>query len=290
MSASSELTAVVASVRTQLSSAYKLSPPKTVEVEQIPSREEGRAIKCHLYQSKEPSPCPVLINFHGGGFIVPLHTSDDEFNQRVARETKYTVLDVTYRLGPEDPFPAAVNDVEDAIKWVLSQSQRFDVTRLTLSGFSAGANLALVAASHLFPQTLFNHVVAFYPATDLATDPENKIAPDPSGQPIPPSMLRLFRSCYIPDGVDPKEPRISPLFTDATMFPDNLYFITCEKDSLCWEGEELAQNIEKVPGKNIVLRRLAQCDHAWDKFCEDGTVQGDAKHETYSSVIAFLRG
>lgn len=152
------------------------------DVLQITSRDAGRHLRAHLYRpATSLSPSPVLINFHGSGFLLPLHGSDDEFCRRVSRETEYTVLDVQYRLAPEYPFPAALNDVEDAVKWVLQQPDKFDLTRVAISGFSAGGNLAIVAASVLYPRETFRSVLAFYPPLDLYTDPGAKRPPDPQG-------------------------------------------------------------------------------------------------------------
>lgn len=121
------------------------------DVLHIPSRDIHRTTKIHVYRSKKPIvPSPVLVNFSGSGFVVPAHGTDDEYALRVTMDTPYTVLDVEYRLAPEDPFPAATNDAEDVVKWVLSRSEQFDLKHVSVSGFSAGGNLALGLAGHIF--------------------------------------------------------------------------------------------------------------------------------------------
>jgi acetyl esterase/lipase len=132
---------------------------KLYEFLQLPSRDPGRTIKANFYQSESKKPSPVLINFHGSGFIVPWH-GGDEFARRVVQTTDYAVLDVAYRLGPENPFPAAIHDVEDVDKWVIANAQDFDTTRVSISGFSAGANLALVVSTQLFPSEPFSTLFA----------------------------------------------------------------------------------------------------------------------------------
>ena len=86
--------------------------------------------------SRKPSTNPSQFIFH-------LHGSDDIFCRRVAAETHYTVLDIEYRLAPEHPFPAAPHDAADALKYVLSRPDLYDNSRIAVSGFSAGGNLAL---------------------------------------------------------------------------------------------------------------------------------------------------
>lgn len=261
------------------------------EVLQVPSRDRKRTIKVHLYSAKPAErmqnaqePRPVLINLHGSGFVLPLHGSDDEFCRLVSRKTDYTVLDMQYRLAPEHPFPAALNDAEDVIKWVLAHPSRFDQTRIALGGFSAGASLVLAAASSVFPKDTFRSLLAFYPTCDLSTPPGLKKAPDASGRPISVFMARTFNQSYIPASVDARDPRISPLFAPAENFPKNLLVITCAYDNLAPEAEALAAKVEADKGHHVILHRMEKCDHAWDK----GKDQGKKKDEAYALALEML--
>lgn len=255
---------------------------------QVPSRNPGRTIKVNSYRSRASKPAPVLVNFHGSGFIVPWHGTDDEFACRVAQSTDYTVLDVAYRLAPENPFPAAVHDAEDVVKWVLSNNQDFDLSHVSISGFSAGGNLALVASSQLFPKGTFRHVICFYPPTDLAKDHYSKVPPDPSGSPLPPWVLTIFTECYA-SGTDWKDSKISPLYAAAESFQQNTLIITCARDNLCLEGEALVRKIQDAQDESVVHRRMENCDHAWDKAYIAGTPQERAKDEAYDLVMEFLK-
>jgi acetyl esterase/lipase len=254
----------------------------------IKSRNSRRKIKIHVYQPSAPvrKRSPVLINLHSSGFIIPLHGSDDKFCRHASHQAGYTVLDVQYRLSPENRFPAALNDVEDVVKWVLDQPDEFDHNRLAISGFSAGGTLALVAASIIFPGDTFRSVLAFYPPTDLATDPSLKKAPDSSGKPIPAFLARLFNQCYIPSTVDPKDPRVSPSFASVDGYPKNVYIVTAARDTLALEAEALAA---RIVGRNVVRKRMEKCDHGWDKHEEMNTVQEEAKDKAYSMAVEILR-
>lgn len=96
---------------------------EAVEVS-IESRDKGRYIKSRVYnkakleneESQGRVPSPVLINWHGSGFVIPALGSDHVWCERVARETGVVVIDADYRKGPEDPFPAAVEDCRDVIE------------------------------------------------------------------------------------------------------------------------------------------------------------------------------
>ena len=272
------------------SSSLTLQPD---EVIQIPSRNAPRTITAHIYKPKTPSvgAGPVLLNFHGSGFVLPMHGSDDAFCRYISEKTNYTVVDVSYRMAPENPFPAALNDVEDSIKWVVenNKSHEFDLSRLALSGFSAGANLVLaVASSTAFPKTTFSSVIAFYPPTDLAKDPALKVAPSTAGKPIPAPVARFFNQCYIPAGVDPRDPRVSPSFAEPNNFPDKILFVTCAQDSLAVEVEELAEKIGAVDGKEVVVKRMEECNHGWNLSTVEGSVQEKAKWNAYTLVLETL--
>ncbi|KAJ5864631.1 uncharacterized protein N7529_006547 [Penicillium soppii] len=258
------------------------------EVRHIKSRDAGRTIKVHLYHPSSSGPSPVLINFHGSGFLLPLHGGDDEFCRRVSRDSKYTVLDVPYRLAPEHPFPAALNDIEDAIKYVLSRPDEFDQTHVSLSGFSAGGNLALAASSSLFPRNTFRSLLVFYPVTDLSSDPGLKHAPVAGGRVIPLFVGRMFNRCYIPAAFDRRDPRISPLFAEANRFPQRILMITADGDSLALEAEELAQKIKDLEGWHVVSQRMEKCSHGWDKHSLGGTPQYEAKERAYQLAVDML--
>ncbi|KAJ5816326.1 Alpha/beta hydrolase fold-3 [Penicillium robsamsonii] len=260
------------------------------EIHHIKSRDVGRTIKVHLYRPSGSGPSPVLINFHGSGFVIPLHGGDDEFCRRVSHETKHTVLDVRYRLAPEHPFPAALNDVEDAIKYVFTCPDKFDLTRVSISGFSAGGNLALVAASSLFPRDTFRSLISIYPVTDLSPDPASKIAPARGDFVIPLPVMRLFDRCYVPSSVDKRDPRISPLFAQVDRFPQRVLMITVDGDTLALEGEELAQKINTLQGRHVVSERLLGCSHGWDKSTRMGTPQYQAKERAYQLAFDMLNG
>lgn len=263
--------------------------PKPDEVRQIASRDAGRSIKVHVYRaSKASGPSPVLLNYHGSGFLLPEHGSDDEYCQQVSRQTKYTVLDLPYRLAPENPFPAALNDVEDAIRYVLSHPEEFDPSHISLSGFSAGGNLVLAAAATLFPPNTFRALVAIYPVLDLSADAATKVAPDPRGRVIPLPVARLFTNSYLPPTIDRRDPRISPAFAQLDRFPRRMLMITADGDSLAPEAEDLAGKLQQLPGWHVVSQRMQGCNHAWDKRTRPGTPQHEAKERAYGMAVELL--
>ena len=121
----------------------------------IPTRRPGETIRALVYN--HPSKCsklktnrkrPLHIDIHGGGFVAGIPESDAPFCTQFAETTGAVVVSLTYRFAPRYPFPAAHDDVADAVAWLVEIGERefeADVLNLTVTGFSAGGNLALGA-------------------------------------------------------------------------------------------------------------------------------------------------
>ena len=263
--------------------------PKTDGVIQIPSRDDGRTIKVYVYKPHNPQsgPSPVLLNFHGSGFIFPLHGDDQVYCRRIAENTPYTVLDCAYRLGPENPFPASPNDAEDAVKYVLSRPEEYDLTHLSIGGFSAGANMSLTLSGHVFPAKTFRSVLAFYPPTDFSIDPYKRVQPEAAPTNVPPWIVSVFHECYFRDQ-DPEQPLLSPMFIHAAKFPDNILIITCGQDPLAFEGEELAERL-KDGKRHVVAQRIPGVGHGWDKRVKAGSMAEKKRDEAYDLAIEILK-
>ncbi|RLL95893.1 hypothetical protein CFD26_105654 [Aspergillus turcosus] len=268
--------------------------PRPDSVLRIPSRDNSRTIKAHLYKpsgeyTESRASHPVLLNFYGSGFTIPLYGADDGFCRFIATNTGYVVLDVEYRLAQEHPFPAAVHDIEDAVKYVLDRQEEYNTSQISISGFSSGGTLALVAPT-LFPAGTFQSAIAFYPATDLARDPSMRKPPAPNAKPRSAFWTRVFREAYIGD-MDPRDPRISPAYADTTRFPGNMLVVTAELDSSALEAEDLAKKAEAegiASGRNVVLRRMKECGHAFDKKMTDRRCV-QARDEAYGLVVDVLK-
>lgn len=270
---------------------------KTTEdsILQIPSRTPGRTIKAFFYNSSKTTTGtkkPVLINFHGSGFCLPLHGSDNEYCRLIADKTAYSVIDVQYRLAPEHPFPAAYEDAEDAFNYVLSRPDEFDLSRVAIGGFSAGGNLALAVAttSPSFDASTFRSLLAIYPVCDLATPPEDKRAPDTSNGKAGSAFIpNAFNAAYLlAGGVEAKDPRVSPRFAAKERVPKNLLMVTCALDELAPESEALAAEVESLQGWHVVRKRMEKCKHGWDKLVKPGTDGWKAKDEAYQLAIEML--
>lgn len=264
--------------------------PKFDSIVWIPSRDKHRTIKAHDYlpdvkDDTGRGPRPVLVNFYGSGFALRLHGQDGDFCRYIATTTKYIVLDVEYRVGPEHPFPAAIHDAEDALQYVLSRPDEYAASHLSVSGFSSGGTLALVAPT-LLPRGTLESVTAFYPATDLSRDPRLRLPPVPSAKPRGTFWTYIFREGYI-GKMDSRDPRISPAFADTSNYPGNMLVVTGELDSSALEAEELAEKAKADSNRNVMIRRMQGCGHGFDKRTKNPDMV-KAKDETYKLVADML--
>lgn len=258
----------------------------------VPSRDEGRTIPAHVYLPPEPKARgPVLINFHGSGWLLPGHGESDAYCRKIANETGYTVIDGTYRMAPENCFPKSLNDVEDLVKWVLEQREEYDLKRVAISGFSAGGNMVLAAASNLFPQNTFNALIAWYPLVDHTLVDRGQ--PDPAIKPsLSPGMISFLTSNLLQNSsFDRKDPRLSPYYADAANFPKQVLIIVGGVDSLSVDADALYEKLKVVEGHRVEYKKFSGCDHAWDILSDtkEGSVQAQAKADAYELVVEFLR-
>lgn len=278
--------------------------PRDVKHERvkIPSREASRYILADIYyppgfpSSSSASPQtlpPVLVNWHGSGFVFPLLGTDALFSSRMARETGTVVVDADYRKAPETPFPGPLHDAEDALRWVGTQSYRFDTTRVAVCGFSAGANLALTTATSLRKNLrgLVDIRVALinYGLLDLAADPVSKKVPRPiNAHPI--WALHMFNDCYAPDVESRTDPAVSPSFAHPEDFPPTVALLSAEGDTLWPEANTLAKNLEVSSAPVKVVNKIFEgVPHAFDKGTEEGTVAWKRREEAYALMASLLK-
>jgi acetyl esterase len=208
---------------------------------------------------------PVLVWLHGGGWVIgDLETADGTV-RAMANGAGVVVVSVDYRLAPENPFPAAVDDAVAAVRWVADNAAELgvDPARLAVGGDSAGGNLAAVVAQQLRdggPAVAFQLLV--YPVTDAnITTPsydENAV-----GYFLEKETMEWFRGHYLGDG-DRDDPRISPLVAadDALVGLPSALVITAEYDPLRDEGEAYGERLRSA-GVEVTVTRYDGVIHGF---------------------------
>ncbi|MCI0689049.1 MAG: alpha/beta hydrolase [Sporichthyaceae bacterium] len=213
-----------------------------------------------------PDPQPLLIYFHGGGFVLCDLDTHDQTCRLLCRYAGVPVLSVDYRLAPEHPFPAAAEDAAAALSWVFEHAAELgaDPARIAIGGDSAGANLAAVIsaeAAHAGGPTPAAQLL-LYPAidrTDQAVYPSLELFAD--GFFLTREEIDWFKLNYT-GGLDLIDPRLSPLHAkDLSGLPPAL-LVTAGFDPLRDEGEAYAAAL-RAAGTPVVLRREPSLIHGF---------------------------
>ncbi len=221
---------------------------------------------------------PCIVYFHGGRFISGDLESHDPLCRQLAQATGFRVLAIDYRLSPEHPFPAAADDAGFALAWAMRQGASIAVV-----GDSAGANLAAVAALNHRGSSQLAAQVLVYPMMDstcsLASHVEFATGYGPGSE----DMQRGWKE-YLQNEVDPRNPRISPLYEGNLHDLPPTMVITAEYDTLRDEGELYAQKLTDA-GVDVTCHRYPGAIHGF--FTMQGILR--LARESLNEVAGFLR-
>lgn len=209
----------------------------------------GDSIPIQIYNPWKEKNLPIIISYHPGGFVTPMLAFMQSEFWRQAKTYRAIVFAVDYRVAPEHPYPAAVNDSYDAFKWVVENASRFggDTNKLALLGTSAGGNLAAVVCQKAKEEGLSKHIklhVLNCPSTDNPRNSSSHPSYDKysSGYFLTKAFCEYYIKAFAPD--EPLDnPEIAPLRRkDLSGLPPALIF-TVEFDVVRDEGIEYAQRL-----------------------------------------------
>ncbi len=257
----------VSAVDARLAQAARPLPPAapvaTVEDRPIPG--PAGEIPVRIYTPAGSAPFPVLVWFHGGGWVLGTLDGSDHVARELANAANCVVVSVDYRLAPEHSFPAAPDDCEAAYAWVLANAARLggDPARVAVGGDSAGANLAAVVSLRARKQgtrpPVFQLLV--YPVTDHNFARPSYLA-NGDGYMLTTLAMRWFWDAYVPVVEQRTHPDASPLHAaDLSGLPPALV-ITAEFDPLCDEGEAYAELLRQA-GVQVTLTRYDGMIHGF---------------------------
>ena len=195
----------------------------------------ARPARVYLPYGAQPDSGPGLIFYHGGGFMVGSLKSHDPLCRRLAAVSGVRICSVDYRLAPEHPFPAAVDDAFAAMDAALAgdlAEYGFDADRLAVGGDSAGGNLAASVARERRDQ--LHYQLLLYPLMQLLQTKKNRPRWQ-EGPLLSEFTLEEIRKHYIASA-DPADVRISPLLADDLQGLPPAYILAAEMDPLLDEG------------------------------------------------------
>lgn len=246
---------------------FAANPPGLARIEDRVVPGPVGPIPARLYvPSDDAKRRPLVVYYHGGGWVIGDLESHDTACRHLAREADVGVLAIDYRLAPEHRFPAAVDDALAAFRWTAANADAlgFDPARVAVAGDSAGGNLAAVV-SQLATRDGGPRPAAqllAYPVTDVSTKhPSYRLFSE--GFLLTERDMDWFRSHYLPDEATARDPRVSPLLAPDLGGLPPAVVLTCGFDVLRDEGEAYARRLEQA-GVPVTLRRSAGLIHG---FC-----------------------
>jgi acetyl esterase len=237
------------------------------DVEQMDSVEDlalpldGRTLHARLYVPVNDESKALVMYFHGGGFVVGDLDTHDALCRRLAADTRMRFLSVDYRLAPEYPFPAGINDAIESMRYVVAHIDEFDdpSAKLIVMGDSAGATLLTVACALTRSENLgVAAQVVIYPTLgpELFT---NSVHAYGEGHVLDVDHLRYDYELYLGEWRDHSDPRVSPLmFEDLTGAPPAIVVVAqCDPlrdEAVAYAGllEHFGVNVELLEAEGMI--------------------------------------
>jgi acetyl esterase len=228
-------------------------PPELASVEPLAIPSPAEPIPARVYTPvklrKANGLAPCLVFFHGGGWVIGNLDSHDVACRKLADEGQLIVISIDYRLAPEHKFPAAVNDVVAATKWIAGNAKQLgiDASRLVIGGDSAGGNLAAVVAISARDGSgpAIAGQVLIYPAVDFAMKHPSHREPETSIL-LTHSAIKWFTGLYLNGPADGDDWRASPARATTLAGLPPAYVLTAGADPLRDEGDEYAKRLKEA--------------------------------------------
>ena len=238
---------VRASFRALWSPSMTGAPAKVAGVEDRTVDTKAGAVRVRVYTPKADGPMPVMMYFHGGGYVKGGIAETDAFCRRLARTTTNVVVSVGYRLAPEHPYPAALDDAYQCSLWAYENAEALGGTKefFSVCGESAGGNLAAVICllARSGGKMEISHQILLQPVVDFTLSSPSIEMPA-SECLVPREDLAWYYEEYYGTDKETSDFRVSPIFADDLSGLPPALIITAEHDTLRDEGKAYADRLE----------------------------------------------
>lgn len=229
---------------------------------------------------------PAYIYSHGGGFVVGDLDMVETICRTICKDANIVVVSIDYRLAPEHPFPAGLNDVIAVTRWISQNSAKLgiDTSRLAIGGDSAGGNLAAAAAQHLVAKgdVALRFQVLVYPVTDL-TCSQPSYTDLGTGYPLTLDRMRFYISQYLREPSQAGDAQASPLLAKSFAGLPPALVIVAGLDPLVDEGLAYAQKLREA-GIDAVIVEVSDHPHGFLGW----TREARAARETLATIGRHL--
>ncbi|MDI2032413.1 alpha/beta hydrolase [Saccharopolyspora sp. TS4A08] len=248
-------------------------------------------LPARLYRPKELTETgPLLVFYHGGGWVIGDLDSHDDLCRFLAKNAGIRVLSVDYRLAPEHPFPAALDDAMAAYTYAVDNAAELGSSgdAIAVGGDSAGGNLAAAVALQTTRSGAQKPLLQLllYPAVD-ATRRRRSRELFGNGFLLTDHDMTWFMEQYSPDEATLPDPRLSVLLADDHADLPTAVVVTCGFDPLRDEGEAYAQTLADA-GVPVVARRFPDLIHGFASIRPVGHRFEEALYEVVGNVRAVL--
>ncbi len=274
-------------VKLLLAKQGKLAPEPVGREKNITVKFPDHGLKGRVYIPAGSGPFPVVLYFHGGGWVIADLRTYDASARAICNAAKAVVVAVQYRQAPEYRFPAAHADALGAYQWVLQNAGRYggDAKRVAVVGESAGGNLAgavcLMAKVEGLPLPV--RQVLIYPVADTAMNTPS-YRENAQAKPLNAAMMRWFFSYYLAKPEDYRNPLVALVKAADLRGLPPATIITAQIDPLRSEGEAYAQRL-RAAGVRVDLKEYPGVTH---EFFGMGMLVAKAK-DAEQTVGADLR-
>jgi len=226
---------------------------------------DGAEIRVRRYRPSNAENLPLIIYYHGGGFVLRSIESHDRVCRRLCRNNNAVVISVDYRLAPENKFPIPHQDCYDAAIWAVDNASDLGINpdEVTVAGDSAGANLAsvvsILARDNDGPK--IKNQVLIYPCCDSSKryESEEKFA---KGYFLSTERMDWFTNHYVNTREEVFDPLVSPVLTEDLSNLPRTFLFTAEYDPLKGEGIAFADKM-KAAGNDVMHKDYAQVIHGF---------------------------
>lgn len=264
-------------------------PMARVEELAIPGPAGSIGARLYVPPGLPAGPPPLLVYYHGGGWVIGDLETHDGPCRFLATHAGTAVLSIDYRLAPEHPFPAAVEDSWAAYAWTLANVEALgcDPARIAVGGDSAGANLATVVCLQARDEGAAPPAMQLliYPVTECGRELPSR-ARYGEGFLLTRTSMDFFESHYLPPGTDRSDPRVSVLQADDLSGLPLAYVALAGFDPLRDEGEAYAQRLREA-GTPVALRNHAGLVHS---FANLTAICPSANHAMLEAAGALRTG
>lgn len=242
-----------------------------------------------IYKPQGQGPFPVLVYFHGGGWVIANLDTYDSSCRALTNAAKCMVVSVAYRQAPEHKFPAAAEDAYAATQWVMGNAAQIngDPKRIAVGGESAGGNLAAVTCLMARDRRgmMPVHQMLIYPVTNYAFDTPS-YQENANAKPLNKAMMMWFWSQYLKSEADGSNPYASPLRAENLRGLPPATVITADIDPLRSEGQAYADRLREA-GSAVKFTNYTNVTH---EFFGMGAVVDKAKQAVGEAAAGLRSG